>query len=834
MKFKHILLVCTLPVMALYGFSPNNKIIENQYISSCIAIKTDGDFKLKDAPYYSKLFTQKELKTLKKGEKNRELCNQNLILQQATLSQAQSLERSQNTKKAEKLYKKAEAYELKALKYMNKAGDYFNEVYTPVLTLKTKDTSDINVKLAYQLNNLAIENYRTVKELRKNIVKENTQSSLRSIYAKLYSAIYNQETAFGLLNNEANLDLSALKPQENIVVNPDNGKAQNVVLQTKVKYDFDQDKNIIKKRYNEFKDALKVSAADDKLVQKAFEDDFSAMELMKKSWSLGLQADTFRTYILDAETLAEREYYDQKAQENEMTECSNLVKAMRLNVKSNNTLFSTYEKYIIGIRNDNQQAKQLEDTAVKLFNISKSYETLADKHYSMVEKYTTLASGNDIKLSAIENMENAIAIYLGSSANPSMPCNANSAINHHNEIAQNYADESGQEAPKVDKKDEVSSANNSKPEVKKDEKTEVKSEAKTEAKTDNKSQEADKKDVAQNNNSQNKTNKPANNIANSNKTASNKNNNSQAANKNTNSTTNNKVSNVKASEAYSNAKVVSSWFYSNDDQRLKPYSYPKGTFFSVEVGQFKEMVEPVDFQAVNKIICQKLDNQTSMRYYVGESSNQALAAKILANAKNLGYKDAKLVKFVNGAKSYVDAKDIPTVVEQNNDAINAENASKRYAIQFCALKDLKTPKELNVSDLYYEKSSNGLYVYFTGLTDDVNTAKQNLEVLKKAGYQDAYIVDIKNNSKVNINANQTTTYRVQLGAFKSKLTPQQEASFAKIKSQFGLNINKQGEYTVYSTKDYSSRQEAENARAALSNLGYKETYIATFVNGIKQ
>jgi len=829
--------------MALYGFSPNNKIIENQYISNCITIKTDGDFKLKDAPYYSKLFTQKELKTLKKGEKYRELCNQNLILQQATLSQAQSLERSQNTQKAEKLYKKAEAYELKALKYMDKAGDYFNEVYTPVLSLKTKDTSDINVKLASQLNNIAIENYRTVNELRKNIVKENTQSSLRSIYAKLYSVINNQETAFGLLNNEPNLDLSALKPQENIVINPDNGKAQNVVLQTKVKYDFEQDKNIIKKRYNEFKDALKVSAADDKLVQKAFEDDFSAMELMKKSWTLGLQADTFRTYILDAETLAEREYYDQKAQENEMTECSNLVKAMRLNVKSNNTLFATYEKYIIGIRNDNPQAKQLEDTAVKLFNISKSYETLADKHYSMVEKYTTLASGNDIKLSAIQNMENAIASYLGSSTSPSMPCNANSAINHHNEIAQNYADESGQNAPKQDKKDEIASVNNSKPEVKNDEKSEGKSETKTETKTEakpetkseNKTQDtSNQKDVAQNSNSQNKTSKPANNTTNNSKPASNnKTNNSQAANKNTNSNNNNKVSNSKASEAYSNAKVVSSWFYSNEDQRLKPYSYPKGTFFSVEVGQFKEMVEPVDFQAVNKIICQKLDNQTSMRYFVGESSNQALAAKILTNAKNLGYKDARLVKFVNGTKSYVDAKDIPTVVEQNNDAINTADANKQYAIQFCALKDLKTPKELNVSDLYYEKTANGLYVYFTGLTDDINTAKQNLEILKKAGYKDAYIVDIKNNSKVNTNADQTT-YRVQLGAFKSKLTPQQEANFAKIKSQFGLNINKQGEYTVYSTKDYSSRQEAENARAALSNLGYKETYIATFVNGIKQ
>ncbi|MBO4244678.1 MAG: SPOR domain-containing protein [Bacteroidales bacterium] len=882
MKILNLALAIAAPAMMSVGFvpadrlpitSPNNVLYTNN-----ISI-LQGPFKLNAQPYYDSLFTKKELKQLKKAEKLRTKCEDALIEKAALETEANDLERegdksSKTVKKIAKLRAKAASKELEALKQFETAAATFKDIYTSELKNKLTDTSSARGKAASNLANQADELYALVDKEKKQVNTENALQIYRSMYNKLSKAVEEQELAFAIIKNDPAVDYTPHIQQANPNVTPSsNGnvaKEDLPVLRAPLHYDFANDQNIYRIRYNQFVDSLKVSDADKAAMQKSFDAEQTASQNMLKAFNLGSHADSLRVYASEALTLTEKEYYEQLAQEDELNECSSLVNAVSQNVKTNNALFELYQKYIPAIRKDNPTAKAYEDQALNLFNLSKSYETSAAKQYSKVEKYTILSEGNELKLQAIANLENAIASYLAMPLSADKAVAANTAPERHNGEALGFdPNESGEDD---------SNTNGGKKPAQKPAATVADNTQKPAATVADNTQKPADKPAGKSETAQ----KPATNNANT--TSGNKNTNNNTAKpssnpKNTNTSTAATSGKVKVPVSTSNAPAISTWYYTNDDQRLKPYTYPAGTVFTVETGIYKEMPEPVEFPAVNVFVAEKLKNQTYMRYYLGSYKTYDAALAAQAMAKNGGYKSATLAAFVNGKKTPVATakasaekqqgyqsqvqrelkelsayqqqfEPVPTsnpvqVVAQTSGTTDAQPLSNisgtAYAVQISSVPTLLTKSSFNVNQLYYDQNNGGLYRYYTGVSTDMGIAKANLATMKACGYEDAYIIKVsggKNVGAVSGNNPQTaanrTIYRVQIGAYKSALSKDNKNKMEKLKRSYAVHTSQSGEYTVYTVGDCDTRAQADKLRAELVKLGYTESYVVTFINGVKQ
>jgi hypothetical protein len=502
-----------------------------------------------------------------------------------------------------------------------------------------------------------------------------------------------------------------------------------------------------------------------------------------------------------------------------------------------------YKKYIPAIRQAGDSVgMEYETQAEVLFALSKTYEDMAASQLSKVEQYTQLSEGNEVKLQALENIENAVAKYLGEKIVESKQSLATGATDKHNDIAMNFSmDESDGAEPAVKK---VADNNKTKTETKPQ--TENKTKSDTTPETNTKP-----KPVTTNNSTANKpSNKPS---------------------------TNTTAGKQKTQVANSNAPVVSTWYYTRQDERMKAYKFPAGTVFSVKVGQYKEMPEPVEFPATDMFLAQNLKDQTFMRYYIGVFKTYDAAYATMLRAKDEGYKAATVAAFVNGktsdvnqakakaekAKDYAANRDkelkqistyqnATTPVATNTSSKGAaiplsELSSTVYAVQISSLPKLLDVSSFNVSELYYDRNDAGLYRYYTGVSPDLNIATTNLQTMKQSGYEDAYLIKVvdgknagsaaqKNNTVPAKNtAEQGTVYRVQIGAFTDNLSEDTKKRINSLKSKgYTVHTSQSGIYTVYTVGDCKTREQADKLKKQLVGQGFKDSYVATFVNGKKQ
>lgn len=855
MKILKIALAAAAPLMLTSAYLPQNEVVNYKNINCLQFVNApfdNGDFRLAKQPYYKELFSKKELKKLAKAEKLREQASEGMVLAAAYQKQSDDLKNSSASgskkivKQISSLSAKAASEELKALKAFEKASDIYREVYTNELNNKTFSSSSENEISAQKFAKKAQNDYVDADNCKEKLTSENTLETYRAMYSKLYEAIHAQEVAFAVYKNSGGSVIDLSNYVDKSVLDSLSGKPKNVpVLVAAEKYDFDKDINLYKTRFHEFETKLKISDADKAAVLKLEADEANAATLMQKARVSGNSADTLRAYAAESTTLAEREYYEQKAQELELSECSSLVKAVQTEIAVNNAMYEMYKKYIPAIRQAGDSVgREYETQAEVLFELSKTYETMAASQLSKVEQYTQLSEGNEVKLQAIENIENAVAKYLGEKTVESKQSLATGATDKHNDIAMDFSmDESDGAEPAVKKV-----ADNNKP------KTETKSQTENKPKTDT---------TPQTNTKQ----KPV--TTNNNNTAANK-----SANKPSTSTNSGKP---KTQVANSNAPVVSTWYYTRQDERMKAYKFPSGTVFSVKVGQYKEMPEPVEFPATDMFLAQNLKDQTFMRYYIGVFKTYDAAYATMLRAKDEGYKSATVAAFVNGktsdvnqakakaekAKDYAANRDkelkqistyqnATTPVAANTNSKGAaiplsELSSTVYAVQISSLPKLLDVSSFNVSELYYDRNDAGLYRYYTGISPDLNIATTNLQTMKQSGYEDAYLIKVvdgknagsasqKNNSQPQTSGNETgTVYRVQIGAFTDNLNEDTKKRINSLKSKgYTIHTSQSGIYTVYTVGDCKTREQADKLKKQLVGQGFKDSYVATFVNGKKQ
>jgi hypothetical protein len=859
MKVLKLALAAVAPLMLTSAYLPQNENINSLRVNSLLLANVpfdNGDFRLSKQPYYKELFSKKELKKLDKAEKLREKASEGMVIAAAYQKQAEELKKSSSgskniAKQVSTLSAKAASEELKALKSFEKASDIYREVYTNELNNKTFSSTSENEISANKLAKKAQNDYIDADNYKENLTSENTLEIYRAMYSKLYEAIHAQETAFAVYKNSDGSVIDLTKYVDQNVLDSIGGKSKNVpVLVANEHYDFDKDTNIYRPRFHSFEEKLKLSDADKAKLMKLEADEANAVTQMQKARVSGNSADTLRVYASEATTLAEKEYYEQKAQEHELSECSNLVKAVNTEVAVNNAIYELYQKYVPAIRNDNDSvAKEYEAEAEVLFALSKTYEKMAATQLSKVEQYTQLSEGNEVKLQALHKMENAVAKYLGEKNTPDKQSLATGATDKHNDIAVDFSmDESDGGAAPVKKVADNTSKQ-------------------TPAKTENKPQTiSDNKPKT----SGTVTKPTTDTKTNTNKTVSNKTDKTPAVQS---------QKKEKQPVANSNAAVVSTWYYTRQDERMKAYKFPSGTVFCVKVGQYKEMPEPVEFPATETFLAQNLKNEMFMRYYIGVFKTYDAAYATLLKAKNEGYQKAEVVAFVNGklsdvsqaksktekSKDYAankakELKQISTYQSATTPVATAENSNGAaiplselsntvYAVQISSLPKLLDMSSFNVSELYYDRNDAGLYRYYTGVSPDLSIATMNLQTMKQSGYEDAYlikVVDGKNSgsaaskntpaSSVNTAATEKgTVYRVQIGAFTDNLSGDTKNKINSLKAKgYTVHTSKSGKYTVYTVGDCKTRAQADQLKTQLVGQGFRDSYVATFVNGIKQ
>ncbi|MBR4327021.1 MAG: SPOR domain-containing protein [Bacteroidales bacterium] len=870
MKTLQIILALSAPALLAAGFMPeevNNYNALN--ISNIQIVHSDDDgFRLCKQGYYREMFNEKELSKLDKAEKYRTKAEEASVLAVAIQKQSDDLkiisgQSAKIQKQSAKLAAKAASQELTALKTFEKAASLYRPVYFDKIMQLSKDTSQMSLRTARSMSERAYQLYHTADSIKAHITSENTLEANRAIYTNLVNAVHYQELALAVCKGDPKIDYTQYIDIHKQFA-PDTTKKVDIPkLVAFEHYDFDKDSNLYKLRYHELAPKLGLTDADRQKIDKISLDEAAIANYYATAVEKGSEADTFRVYS-NVENKAVHEYYEQMAQESELSECSNLLRAITLATANNNVLYEIYKKYIPAFRiqknnvgtymDKSALGERWERNAEDLYNMSKTYEEMAAKQLSNVEKYTLLSEGNEAKLQALQYMENAIALYLDEKPERERRSLVSAAVERHNDIAMDFMmDESGETDAKP--------ATNTTPKDTKPANQVV--------------------DVAGNNKTTGTKTNPATGSKTTNTTTGSKTNTTSGSTGKASSTTTATPAKNTASKTHtpdvasSNAAVIGTFNYTRDDQRMKPYTFPQGTVFSVEAGIYKEMVEPVDFPTISNFLAQNLKGITPMRYYIGtfQTYDAALAASSLA--KNEGYKNAQVVAFTNGKK--VDLTAARKVAEKTtnyqanvqkelktlnaglggNTPIVVDNSVKRtgdalplsmlgstvYAVQIAALPTLQGMGTFNVNELYYDQNNAGLYRYYTGISNDRNITAANLNTLKQSGYTDAYVVKIVNGQNIgrptgddNIdNIVKGTVYRVQIGAFVGNPNPDTQKRINNLKTKgYTVHTSQSGKYTVYTVGDCPTREQAETLKKNLAGQGFKDGYVATFVNGVKK
>jgi len=315
---------------------------------------------------------------------------------------------------------------------------------------------------------------------------------------------------------------------------------------------------------------------------------------------------------------------------------------------------------------------------------------------------------------------------------------------------------------------------------------------------------------------------------------------------NKNNTTNNKNKNKQNTDK----KISGLYWYSAQQRTPLKASTPSGTIYRVQVGTSKYLLPVNELKDFNKIYYETLTNSQYKRFLVGDYSDLNNALQALSNLKSKGYKDAYIVKYVNGKRT--GAKYTSTYVPQQNTTntyYNAKDITKTkyliYAVQIGTFSSPKTSADLkNLKPLYYKKLSDGRIQYFVAPYYKYDDAKSKLTIVKQKGFSDAIIVaynnglatSIDNAKKIEqaVSTNSKVIFRVQIGAFSDYLSSQQiEQNFGKISDIFTIHTHQKNGLIIYSAGDAKTFDEAKKIKQIIDNLGYEGCYIIAF-KGDKQ
>ena len=331
-------------------------------------------------------------------------------------------------------------------------------------------------------------------------------------------------------------------------------------------------------------------------------------------------------------------------------------------------------------------------------------------------------------------------------------------------------------------------------------------------------------------------------------------------------------------------------------------SLPTGLVFKVQIGAFHSPLPDHIFKNL-----QPVSGETTrpgwIRYCVGLIKAYESANRVKAEMKNIGYKDAFVVAYLNGKrismseafarlnksapeekKMYVSIaateasylKSISTMDATNymNEAYNQSmmpggsvslsqgTDQFEYAVQVGVYKSSDVPKTLaSLMPLNTEKTKKGIYRFVTPRYSLYASAEESKKNAVSNGVKDAFIISYRNGSKVShqsvkasnekadvsakMNAakavsnsgstglSSSVVYKVQLGAFRSKISDHAMSKFRNLSSDAISQQTNSAGLEVYYSGDFADMQSALLLKNTIVSKGIKDAFVIAFQNGKK-
>jgi predicted nucleic acid-binding Zn-ribbon protein len=147
----------------------------------------------------------------------------------------------------------------------------------------------------------------------------------------------------------------------------------------------------------------------------------------------------------------------------------------------------------------------------------------------------------------------------------------------------------------------------------------------------------------------------------------------------------------------------------------------------------------------------------------------------------------------------------------------------------------------NVNEIMAEVLSNGMVRYTTGVYDDLAAAQTRRAEARAAGISDAFITAYVDGKRVAVasltsspiepartevsQSPETPGYQVQIGGFTGQVPAGTARALLMLESTWGIYQFKRGQETVYLTRKFATREEAERALAGLQEQGAEKLML---------
>lgn len=169
-------------------------------------------------------------------------------------------------------------------------------------------------------------------------------------------------------------------------------------------------------------------------------------------------------------------------------------------------------------------------------------------------------------------------------------------------------------------------------------------------------------------------------------------------------------------------------------QTTTPEVKEEEKLYSIQIASSIKPAEDVYFKGVTDVK-EKLAKNGFYKYYYGKFSGYKNAKIELEKTRELGYKDAFIIKYAENGES--------KVITTNNEKEQTEEVEKdlqnAYTIQVASAKKQCEIKYFKGLDIIEIKGNNGFFVYIFGDFKTVASARKELTKVKNLGFKDAYI-----------------------------------------------------------------------------------------------
>ncbi|MCF8217822.1 MAG: SPOR domain-containing protein [Bacteroidales bacterium] len=304
-----------------------------------------------------------------------------------------------------------------------------------------------------------------------------------------------------------------------------------------------------------------------------------------------------------------------------------------------------------------------------------------------------------------------------------------------------------------------------------------------------------------------------------------------------------------------------------------------GLIYKVQIAAFRNRVDAEAFRGINPLSTERSENNRWIRYMAGNFANYRNALEARNRLRNLKYRDAFVVAYLNGNRISVSrARDLEsqkqpaiaetqTISEQERETAESEtvtlgetkpatvseqpesnsNSTTYFTVQVGVFSQPRRAEQLyNVKDLFNDRLANGYYRYYSGHYASRSTAETARDAIRAKGFSDAFIVPMQNMQRISmqqaVNATQsraeedtveeikeadetTITFSIQVGAYRDRLNNSLINMFER---RSGRNINhytKENGNHIYTVGSYENITAAREELQKMKKAGFDDAFV---------